>query len=280
MKKIALLLACIVSLCCFTRCVDNMDDLLAQKPEIAFLNEEGYCHADGNYYVGTEIEFKVQAMPNATSESPLVAFNFSIVDLNGNSLVDESATVTTDTLLVTKCFTSQKEGTYVVTATVTDSLGKVNAAELRITLVDPNAGAIGRYEGYVNIAGDVVFDTLLPQQQLDLDSLFARVVLSEGSAPDEVVAIVEIEGAPYSLTCHQQDGQLIMDEIHLTRVLTDLNNLELHFTIDMVGTLEGDRLQISGPVTGTGELNLLLLRVHATMSGQIDGTLERVQEEQ
>lgn len=280
MKKIALLLACIVSLCCFTRCVDNMDDLLAQKPEIAFLNEEGYCHADGNYYVGTEIEFKVQAMPNATSESPLVAFNFSIVDLNGNSLVDESATVTTDTLLVTKSFQCQKEGTYVVTATVTDSIGKVNAAELRITLVDPNAGEIGRYEGYVNIAGDVVFDTLLPQQQLDLDSLFARVVLSEGSAPDEVVAIVEIEGAPYSLTCHQQDGQLIMDEIHLTRVLTDLNNLELHFTIDMVGTLDGDRLQISGPVTGTGELNLLLLRVHATMSGQIDGTLERVQEEQ
>lgn len=278
MKKIAVILACIVSLCCFTRCVDNMDDLMAQKPEIAFLDEEGYCHMDGNYYVDTEVEFLIQAMPNTTSESPLVTFNFSVVDLNGNSLIDASEPVTTDTLLVTKSFRSQKEGTYLVTATVTDSAGKVNAAELRITLIDPTAGEIGCFEGYVNIAGDVVFDTLLPQQQLDLDSLFARVVLSNGNEPDEVVAIVEIEGEPYSLHCQQQGNQLTMEEIELTRVLTDLNNLELHFIINMVGILENDQLQISGPVTGDGDLNLLLLNVHATMSGQIEGTLEKVQE--
>ena len=280
MKKLAVLLACVVSLCCFTRCIDNMDDLLAQKPEVAFLAEEGYCHMDGNYYVGTMLEFLIQATPNATSESPLVAFNFSIVDLNGNSLVDDTEPVTSDTLLVTKSFTTEKEGTYLITATVTDSVGKVNAAELRITLVDPTAGEIGRYEGYVDIAGEVNFDTLLPQQQLDLDSLFTRVVLNNGSEPDEIVAIVEIDGEPYSLHCQQQGNQLTMEEIHLTRVLTELNNLELHFIINMVGTLENDQLQLSGPVTGDGDLNLLLLTVHATMAGQIDGTLEKVQDEE
>ena len=278
MKKIAVLLTCITGLIFFTRCEGNMDDILAHKPEVEFLAEEGYCHTDGNFYVDTVINFMIQALPNASSESPLATFNFSIIDLNGNDLVNESTPITTDTLLVTKSFSSSKEGTYVVTATVTDSAGKINAAEIRLTLIDPNAGEIGRYDGYVNIVGEAVFDTLFPSQQITLDSLRASITLSEGSEPDMVNAIFEIEGEPYSVQCHQNGNQLEMEEIHLTRVIAEINDLELHFTINATATLDGDRMEISGPVTGTGQMNLLLFTIKANMTGQIDGSLEIVDE--
>lgn len=280
MKKIAVLLACIVGLFCFTRCEDNMDDLLSQKPEIEFLAEEGYCHADGNFYVNTEINFMIQATPNTSSKSPLASFNFSIIDLNGNDLVDESITVASDTLLVTKSFSSAKEGTYLITATVTDAAGKVNAAEIHVTLIDPNAGVIGRYEGAVDIAGEVVFDTLLPQQHVTLDSLHACIILSSSTEPDMVNAIFEIEGEPYSVQCHKNGNQLEMEEIHLTRVLAEINNLQLDFLINITGTLDGDRLEISGPAIGTGQMNFLIFNVHANMEGQIEGVLEKVPEEE
>ena len=217
--------------------------------------------------------------PNANSKSPLYQYNFSITDLNGHDLVNETDHVWSDTLLVTKSFITEKAGTYIITASVTDTAEKVNTAVLNVTLIDPAAGQIGKYEGYVNISGEVVFDTLFPQQQLQQDSIKTSIILSEGDAPDEINAIVEIEGEPYSVVCHQHDGQLDMDEIHLTWTFAELNNLELHFIINMVGILNEDRLEISGPATGTGTMQILFFSATANMEGQIDGVLEKVETE-
>lgn len=277
MKKLVVLFACFIGVLFFASCDEGtMEDILAQKPNIVFLNEEGYCHADCNEYVNTELHFLIQATPNANSKSPLYQYNFSITDLNGHDLVNETDYVRSDTLLVTKSFITEKAGTYIITASVTDTAEKVNTAVLNITLIDPFAGQIGKYEGYVNISGEVVFDTIFPQQQLQQDSIKTSIILSEGNAPDEINAIVEIEGEPYSVVCHQHDGQLDMEEIHLTRTFAELNNLELHFFINMVGILNEDRLEISGPATGTGTMQILFFSANATMEGQIDGVLEKV----
>lgn len=278
MKKLAVLFACIIGVLFFASCDETtMEDLLAQKPNIAFVDQEGYYHADCNEYVNTEMLFLIQASPNATSKSPLFIFNFTVTDINGYEIVNETEGVPTDTLLITKSFITEKPGTYIVTATVIDTAEKANTAELHVTLIDPAAGQIGKYEGYVNISGEVIFDTLYPQQHLQQDSIKTCIILSEGDTPDQINAIVEIEGEPYSVACHEHDGQLEMEEIHFTRTLPELNNMELNFIINMVGTWDGDRLEIHGPVTGTGKMQIFIFTATATMEGQIDGLLEKVE---
>lgn len=280
MKKLAALFACLIGVLFFASCEEqNFDDILAQKPSIAFLSGEGYCSQDGNYYVDTVLNFKVQATPNATSEAPLYGFNFSIDDLNGHNLVDTSFTVDTDTLLFTRSFQTQKAGVYIVTATVTDTAGKINSAELKISLVDPTANEIAKYAGYVSIVGDITFDTTtMPDQHVAQDSIPTLISLNRGTQENEVVAVVGIEGTPYPVTCIQEGNQLSFESFHITRTLPGAN-VELDMVISMSGTLEGDQLTVNGPVTGTGDLNLFIMVLHADMTGQIDGVLEKVEEE-
>lgn len=281
MKKIALLFACFIGVLFFVGCEgQNLDDVIAQKPAIAFLSGDGYCSQDGNYYVGTELQFKVQATPNSNSEAPLLGFNFSIADVGGHTLVDTSMTVEADTLLFTSSFQTEKEGVYIVTATVTDTAGKINAAELTISMINPESDKIADYIGYVSIVGDVVFDSAnIQDQHVAQDSILTQITLNHGSEENEVVAVVGIEGTPYPVSCIQEGNTISFESFHITRTLPGAN-VELDMVISMTGTLDGDQLAIEGPVTGTGDLNLFIMVIHADMNGHIEGVLQKVEDEE
>ena len=281
MKKLATLFACLIGILFFASCEEqNFDDILSQKPSVAFLSGEDYCYENGNYYVGTELQFKIQATPNSHSEAALLGFNFSIDDASNHNLADTSFSVDTDTVLFISSFQFVEAGTYVVSATVTDTAGKINTAELLISIIDPTADEIAKYSGYVNIVGDIVYDsTTIQDQHVVQDSMPTTISLNHGSQENEVVAIVGIEGTPYPVSCVQEGNQISFDSFHITRTLPGAN-LELDIVISMVGTLEDDVLTIEGPVTGTGDLNLFILAIHADMTGRIDGVLQKVEDEE
>ena len=77
MKKVLFALACFVSSFFFASCTqEQFNDFLEKKPNISFVEEEGYISNNNSVLIGTELSFKIKASPNAGSKSPFGSYCF------------------------------------------------------------------------------------------------------------------------------------------------------------------------------------------------------------
>jgi hypothetical protein len=285
MKKVLFALACFVSSFFFASCTqEQFNDFLEKKPNISFVEEEGYISNNNSVLIGTELSFKIKASPNAGSKSPLARIVFTITDINGKIVKESRPTIQDPTVetVFTESFTTDKASTYAITATVTDEAGKVNIAELTVTYMNPVIAEIGVFKGNLAILGRVTTDGgIIPgtnpiDEPLDISDIVTRITL--GSVENNKInAMIDIEGTPVIFEATQNGNDLVFDEFIFNKAINLYGvDIELNITVNMTGVLENDVLTLDGTASGTGVVKVLGINVNVNLiDGTITGELEK-----
>lgn len=286
MKKLFLAMSCFMGLMFFASCdPETINELMEQKPTVEFVAADGYISANTSVYVGTELNFKVKVAPNSGSESPLANFNFAITNLEGTTVLDQNPTLTTPGEAMTFEFTYLPEtaSNYVVTATVTDEAGKADVVAITVDCTEPVIAEIGTFQGILNINGTVSSDgELIPgtgviSEDLDISDIATTLVLGSTSE-DRVNVTIDLDGTPVTLQATVDGNTYIFDEFHFSRSINLITDITLDLIVNMTGVMDGDTMALSGTVTGTGSVVVLFTTVHVVLDGNIEGTLEKVEE--
>ena len=285
MKKVLFALACFVSSFFFASCTqEQFNDFLEKKPNISFVEEEGYISNNNSVLIGTELSFKIKASPNAGSKSPLARIVFTITDINGKIVKESRPTIqdpTVETVFI-ESFTTDKASTYAITAAVTDEEGKVNIAELTVTYMNPVIAEIGVFKGNLAILGRVTTDGgIIPgtnpiDEPLDISDIVTRITL--GSVENNKInAMIDIEGTPVIFEATQNGNDLVFDEFIFNKAINLYGvDIELNITVNMTGVLENDVLTLDGTASGTGVVKVLGINVNVNLiDGTITGELEK-----
>lgn len=285
MKKLSLALACIFSLFFLASCTqEQIDDFLEKKPNVSFIEAEGYISNNNTVLVGSELSFQIKASPNAGSQSPLARINFAVIDINGNTVKDVDQTIEDPTgeTIFTESFSTEKASTYAITATVTDEAGKMNIAEITITYINPVVAEIGVFKGNLAISGRVTTDGGIIEgmnpidEPLDISDIVTYITL--GAAEDDrISAMIDIDGTPVVFEATREDNNLIFDEFHFNKGINLYGvDIDLDITINMTGVLEDDILTLDGTATGQGVIKVLGINVHVNLiDGVITGVLNK-----
>lgn len=278
-------MACIISVFFLASCTqEQIDDFLEKKPNVAFVEAEGFVSSNTTVLVDTELSFQVKASPNSGSHSPLAHINFSITDINGNTVKDVNPTIEDPTgeTVFTETFSTQKASTFLVTATVTDEAGKVNIAEVTVTIMNPIVAEIGLFRGTLDITGRVTTDGAIIagaaplDEPLDIGDIVTKITLG-ATEDDKISAMIDIDGTPVIFEATRDGNNLVFDEFVFNKSINLYGvDIALDITINMTGVLEDDILTLDGTATGTGDITVLGINVHVNLvDGIITGVLEK-----
>ena len=276
-------MACIIGLMFFASCnPETFNELLEQKPNIEFVENDSNVQNNATVYVGTELIFQVKMEPNATSSSPLKTLSFTILDTNGNTLMDEPTDLTTmegNPLMVKKTFVPESVTTLMIEAVVEDAAGKKNSAVMNVTCIAPPADDefIGNFAGQVSIICDVTSDNpQLNGQQLNTGELPAEISLS-CDADDNALASFLLDGTEIIISGKRNGNKYTFDQFQYTTTVNFVFDIDLNINITMTGVLEDGVLTVSGDANGTG--SALFNMVQANLQGHIEGQMEKIVEE-
>lgn len=267
----------------FASCTEEqIDDLLQQKPEIAFVQGEGLTATSTNVVVGTELSFQVKFAPNSGSESTLANFNFAITKDNGSTIVDVNPEFEYDKEnLFDYTYTFAEAGNYIITATVTDADSKVNIATLNISCVNPTVEGLGTFAGNLNIQGHVKSNELVGYEVIDEDYTFdpthVELVLGALEEAGRVSATFYIEETPVTLEGTKDGNTINFDEFHFFKNFEKVITVTLDLTIkNMTAVIDGDNLTLNGEAVGSGSTPIMIIGDYKIdMTGTIDGTLTK-----
>lgn len=284
MKKLFFGLACFIGLMFFASCTqEQIDDIMAQKPGVQFVSQEGYTAANTGIYLGESVNFKVKIAPNTGSESPLAHFDFSITDLSGATVLNENPTITepANENIFEFAFTPEYASTYAVTATVTDEAGKTNVASIVVNCVEPVLEGLGTFSGVINIVGHITTNEVVGytyDDDYNMENLATTLTLGAVSNDGRVSATLDIDGTPVTLYGTMTEGNITFEEFHFSKTITLGVDITLDLTMNMTGALENDVLTLSGPAAGEGKTMIAILEFKANFEGNIEGSLEKVAE--
>lgn len=282
MKKILLSLTCLVTIMFFASCTqEQIDDFLEKKPNVAFVEAEGFISTNTSMFVGTELNFQIKVSPNAGSESPLASLSFEVMDnLSGETVFTDNPEITDPNgeSLISESFTPTYASNYTITATVKDEAGKMNIATIIIDYVQPTSAEIGVFEGTLVLNGHIstIQEYVGYQLDQDLDPIDLPTSITLGSVEDgeRIKATFVIDGSPVSLYCTQDGENLLFDEFHFTKTINIILDINLDFTVNATGILTGNTLTLTGETSGTGSVNIPVINPQVSMTGEISGTLE------
>ena len=287
MKRLSIALACLIGMIFLAGCTqDQISEFLEQKPNVAFVEAEGYTSSNVTVLAGTELNFQIKVSPNAGSASPLAHLNFVIADVNGHIVRDVNHEIEDPTgeSIIFESFSTEKASTYLVTATVTDEAGKANIAELTVGYLEPIVAEIGVFKGKVNITGRVTTDGGIVagmgalNEPLDIGNIATEITLGSTEA-GKINAMIYIDGTPVVFQATPDGDHLAFDEFNFNTTI-DLYNvaITLNITINMDGVLAGDTLTLDGTAYGYGEITVVGVKVHVNLNdGVIDGVLEKTE---
>ena len=288
MKKFFFALACVIGLMTFASCTqDVIDDIMAQKPEVAFVAEDGYISSTTSVYEGTELKFKVRVAPNSSSEAELDHFDFSITNFKtGYTLLNENPVLTDPNgeNIFEWSITPDTASTYVVTATVTDKAtpnAKVNAAEITVDYVKPVAAEMGVFTGNLEIQGHLTSNEIAGYEAYNMDTTLRDipVTITLGALGDDnkVSATIDIEGTPVTLygTLNPETNLITFEEFHFHKTINLYVDITLDLVMNMTGTLENDTMTLNGTAVGSGKTQILLATLEVNLDGTIGGTLAK-----
>ena len=278
-------MACVIGLMTFASCSPEViDDILAQKPTVEFVSEDGFTSTSTSFYVGESINFKVKVAPNSGSQSELDHFDFSITTKEGTVVFNENPEITNPAgeNYFTFSFAPEAADNYTVTATVTDKAKKANVAAIIIDYVQPVVEGIGTFDGMVNINGHITSNSVqnLPPYDEDYDITDIPLHLVLGTNVEgKINATLEIDGTPVTLYATQDGENLIFDQFHFYKEIElTPQNVTLDLTMNMTGVLHDDTLTLSGDCAGNGSTTIIVVVFQVEMTGVIEGTLNKVVE--
>lgn len=286
MKKTFFALACVIGLMFFASCTqEQINEIMEQKPTVAFIAEAGFISSNTSAYVGDSLNFKFKVAPNSGSESELVSLTFVVVG-NGTELVNENIEIAEPTgeNIYVRTVVPTVANTYAVTVTVKDAAGKMNAAAVSVDYVEPTVAELGVYSGDLTLTGHVVTDQLILGQQLDqdIDTVTLPTVITMGSVGEDnrIRATFEIDGSPVSLYCTKDGNNLTFDPFQLNHTITVFTDINLALTVNATAVLneEEGTLDVTADATGTGTLTIPLMNPLIDFNGNIQGILNVVAE--
>lgn len=276
MKRISLAFICLFSAMFFTSCDPGaFDELLEQKPNIVFIEEEGYAMNNNTVYTESELRFKIKAWPNETSGKPLKTYLFVINDSNGTILHQESRDLTgseAGEMEFIETYIPKTPMTLEITATVTDEVGKKNTATMVITAVLPPTEdeVIGTFFGNIKINCDVTSDTpAIDGNQINIEEK-GEMRLS-ATADNQAQASFTIDNTEIILTGIRNGNKFTFDQFEYSTVVSLVMDIDIVLNINMVGVLEDGVLTVEGDVEGHG--STLFNMVQATLLGNIEGEM-------
>lgn len=284
MKKLFFGLACIIGMMFFAGCTqEQIDDIMAQKPGVQFVSEEGYTSGNTGIYLGEGLNFKVKIAPNTGSMSPLAHFDFSITDLSGATVLNDNPTITNpaNENIFEFPFTPEYASTYAVTATVTDEAGKTNVATVVVNCVEPIAEGLGTFTGMINIMGHITTNEVVGytyDDEYNMENLVTTLTLGAVGEENRVSATLDIDGTPVTLYGTMDGSSITFDEFNFSKTITLGVDITLDLTMNITGTLENDELTLIGPAAGEGKTMIAILEFKASFNGDINGSLEKVAE--
>lgn len=285
MKKLFFAMACVIGLMTFASCTQEViDDILAQKPTVEFVSEDGFTSTSTSFYVGESINFKVKVAPNSGSQSELDHFDFSITTKEGTVVFNQNPEITDPAgeNYFTFSFAPEVADNYTVTATITDKAKKANVAAIIIDYVQPVVEGIGTFDGMVNINGHITSNSVqnFPPYDEDYDITDIPLHLVLGTNVEgKINATLEIDGNPVTLYATQDGENLIFDQFHFYKEIElTPQNVTLDLTMNMTGVMHDDTLTLSGECAGNGSTTILVVVFQVDMTGTIEGTLNKVVE--
>ena len=284
MKKFFFGLACIIGMMFFAGCTqEQIDDIMAQKPYISFVSEEGFISGNTSLYVGDEMKFKVKANPNPGSESELTHFDFSITDLSGTTVFNENPDFTDPNgdNYFEFTFTTQVASTYTVTATVTDKAGKVNLVNLVIDYVEPIAEGLGTFTGAIYLNGHITTNEVVGytyDDDYDIENLTTTLTLGTVEEGNRVSATLDIDGTPVTLYGNMEGNTITFDEFHFHKTITLGVDITLDLVMNITAEMTDNVMTLSGTATGSGKTMIVVVEFVANFDGTINGSLEKVTE--
>ena len=270
----------------FASCTqEQIDDLLEQKPEVAFVQGEGLTSTSVNILVGDELTFQVKFAPNSGSESALANFNFAITKDNGTTVVDENPEFkANEENIYEYTYKFDAAGNYIITATVTDAASKVNAAVINIACVEPTVEGMGTFVGDLGVQGHVTSDPF-GDQQINQDYDFRdtiTMVLGALDADNRVQGTLYIGGphetqTPVAIQGTKAGDVITFDEFHFNKTLNLITDVIVDLKVNMTGTFnsEGTLLYFEGTTEGQGSANFITFVFTVNMEGTVDGYGEK-----
>lgn len=286
MKRIAFALACIIGVMFFASCTqEQIDEIMAQKPVVEFMAEEGFISKNCEATIGDVLNFKVKIAPNKGSEASLNSFTFTIMDLNGSIVWEEEPEITNpdgETIFTESYTPGENPTTFTVTATVKDAYGKMNAAVVIVDYVQPVEAELGVFKGTVNLNGTLESDTVFHNLPVRLNDLETTITLGSLGTDNKVSAAIVIDGTQVTRQGHLENNVITFDEFNLNNQTVSVPvgsfeyEIQLNLTINMTGTLDNDVMTLDGVVTGTSNVNLFAFISHVTMEGSIAGELQKM----
>ena len=271
----------------FASCTqEQIDELLEQKPEVAFVQGEGLTSVSTSILVGDELKFQVKFAPNSGSESELTNFNFAITKDDGTTIVDENPEFTANEENTYEyTYTFAAAGNYIVTATVTDAATKANAAVINIACVEPTVEGLGTFVGDLGIAGHAASEEIVGDFALDEDFDFRdtiTMVLGALDAENRVQGTLYVGGphetqVPVSIQGTLAGDVITFDEFHFTKTLNLTTEVVVDFKLNMTGTFsnEGTMLNFEGTAEGEGNVNLITFVYTVNAEGTVTGYGEK-----
>ena len=135
MKKLALALACLVSVAFFASCTEKVEN---PEPSIAILAEEGYVADNSVVDLNTEVNFGFVVASNAETNKGLATL---VVSIDGTEWANKDLTGMTEyTYRDVVTYTPERDeiiGTSVITAIVTDEAGETATATINLQINEP-----------------------------------------------------------------------------------------------------------------------------------------------
>ena len=284
MKKLFFGLACFIGMMFFASCTqEQIDDILAQKPVVEFVSEEGFISGNTGIYLGEGLNFKVKIAPNSGSMSPLAHFDFSITDLSGATVLNDNPTITDPAgeNIFEFAFSPEYASTYAVTATITDEAGKANVATIVVNCVEPILEGLGTFSGMININGHITTNEVVGYTYDDdykIEDLATTLTLGAVNEDNRISATLDIDGTPVTLYGTMDEGNITFEEFHFSKTVTLGVDITLDLTMNMTGVLANDVLTLSGPAAGEGKTMIAIIEFKADFVGDIEGSLEKVAE--
>lgn len=289
MKKLFFGMACVIGLMFMASCTqEQINNLLAQKPTVEFVEGDGLISHNTGVYFGQPLNFIVMAAPNSGSGAELSTFKFALVDAEGTSAYYDNPDIDypTEENYFPYSITPEIASTYLAIATITDANKKSAVDTVVVNYVKPVVEGIGTFEGPLNINGSYSTNEVLNnsyQGEYNFENVNISLILGTVDEENGVSATLDIDGVPVTLYGTNNEGVVTFAPYNINMAMPisisgiDITSVMLDLTINMTGTLVDDVLTLNGTGNGTGSADTGLgIVLRANYSGTIEGSLTKV----
>lgn len=275
MKKTTLFMACCIGLMLLASCKKEV------KPTLNVFAGPGYASQGTELYSGDDITVGFTATGKDLVQFVMTATN------NGNVIYTNTETIGNEANYnYSNTFTLETEGTVTISGTITDAAGNTATTSFDVIYNEkPNAKFLGHYEGTALLNGTI---NLQQNGQSTFSNEINDYEVSIVMQIEPGMTVYEVVG---SITIHEQtqdikglvDGNIVTfegfnDVFSMNIPVGGFSvNPTINTTYNIIGTLEGNILNLNGERTGDGEFNIPFvgsgdIYLDTTISGKLDKT--------